>query len=87
MILHRRSLTSVLLAALIVAIALAFGAARADAAPVQLRNAQSGQMMEVLGDGTVVLRPSKPASFRQKWRRSRSARSASAFATSPRTAA
>ena len=23
--------------------------------------------MEVLGDGTVALRPSKPASFRQKW--------------------
>jgi hypothetical protein len=33
MLLHRRSLKSVLLAALIVAIALAFGAARADAAP------------------------------------------------------
>jgi hypothetical protein len=67
MILHRRTLTSALLAALIVAIALAFGAARADAAPVQLRNAQNGQMMEVLADGRVALRPSKPASFRQKW--------------------
>jgi hypothetical protein len=67
MILHRRSLTSVLLAAFAVVIALALGAARADAAPVQLRNAQTGQMMEVLGDGTVALRPSKPASFRQKW--------------------
>lgn len=65
MILHRRSLTSVLLAALIAA--LAFGAARADAAPVQLRNAQNGQMMEVLADNTVALRASKPASFRQKW--------------------
>ena len=67
MILHRRSFTSVLLAALIVAIALAVGTARADAAPVQLRNAQNGQMMEVLADGKVALRPSKPASFRQKW--------------------
>jgi hypothetical protein len=44
------SSTSVLPAAPIVAIALAFGAARADAAPAQLRNAQTGQMMEVLGD-------------------------------------
>src|SRR5829696_9138958 len=67
MILHRRSLTSILLAALIVAMAFAFGAARADAAPVQLRNAQTGQMMEVLGDGTVALRASKAAAFRQKW--------------------
>ena len=67
MLLHRRSMTSVLLAALIVAIAFAFGAARADAAPVQLRNAQNGQMMEVLGDGTVAQRATKPASFRQKW--------------------
>ena len=67
MILHRRSFASVLLAALIVVIALALGAARADAAPVQLRNAQNGQMVEVLGDGTVALRASKPASFRQKW--------------------
>ena len=64
---HRRSLMSVSFAALIVAIALAFGAARADAAPVQLRNAQNGQMMEVLADGTVALRTSKPTSFRQKW--------------------
>ena len=67
MIVNRRSLTSVLLAALIAAIAMSFGVARADAAPVQLRNAQTGQMMEVLGDGTVALRASKPASFRQKW--------------------
>jgi hypothetical protein len=68
MLLHRRSLTSVLFAALIVAIAFAFGGtARADAAPVQLKNAQTGTMMEVLGDGTVALRASKPASFRQKW--------------------
>ena len=67
MILHRRSLTGVLLAALIAALALSFGVARADAAPVQLRNAQNGQMMEVLADGTVALRPSKPTSFRQKW--------------------
>jgi hypothetical protein len=67
MILHRRSLTSLMLAALIVTLAFAFGAARADAAPVQLRNAQTGQMMEVLADGTVALRVSKPASFRQKW--------------------
>ena len=67
MILHRRSSTNLLLAALILAVALAFGVARADAAPVQLKNAQSGQMMEVLGDGTVALRSSKPASFRQKW--------------------
>ena len=64
-----RSLTSVLLAALIAMIALAFGAAaRADAAPVQLINAaQRDKAMEVLGDGTVALRASKPASFRQKW--------------------
>jgi Cytolethal distending toxin A/C domain len=67
MILHRRSSTSVLFAGLIAVIALALGAARADAAPVQLRNAQNGQMMEVLADGTVALRASKPASFRQKW--------------------
>jgi hypothetical protein len=67
MVLHRRSLTGVVLAALIAALALSFGVARADAAPIQLRNAQSGQMMEVLADSTVALRPSKPASFRQKW--------------------
>jgi hypothetical protein len=69
MTLSRRSLTSVLLAALIATLALAFGAAaRADAAPVQLINAaQRGNAMEVLPDGTVALRPSKPASFRQKW--------------------
>jgi hypothetical protein len=69
MSLSHRSLTSVLLAALIATIALAFGAAaRADAAPVQLINAaQRGNAMEVLADGTVALRPSKPASFRQKW--------------------
>lgn len=68
MLLHRRSPTSLLFAALIAAILFAFGAAaRADAAPVQLRNAQTGQMMEVLADSTVALRPSKPASFRQKW--------------------
>ena len=69
MSLPRRSMMSVLLAALIATIALAFGAAaRADAAPVQLTNAaQRGNAMEVLGDGTVALRPSKPASFRQKW--------------------
>lgn len=66
---HRRSLTTVLLTALIAAIALAFGAAaRADAAPVQLANAaQRGDAMEVLADGTVALRASKPSSFRQKW--------------------
>lgn len=67
MILHRRSLLSVLFAALIAVIALTSSPARADAAPVQLRNAQTGQMMEVLADGTVALRASKPASFRQKW--------------------
>ena len=67
MLLHRRSLTSVLFAALIVAVTLAFGASRADAAPVQLTNAQTGQAIEVLADGTVALRTSKPASFRQKW--------------------
>ena len=69
MSLPRRSLMSVLLAALIATIALASGAAaRADAAPVQLTNAaQRGNAMEVLGDGTVALRASKPASFRQKW--------------------
>ena len=66
MSLHR---PSVLLAALIAMIALAMGAAaRADAAPVQLINAaQKTKAMEVLADGTVALRPSKPASFRQKW--------------------
>jgi hypothetical protein len=63
---HRRS--NILLAALIACIALAFAAARADAAPVQLINAaQPGNAMEVFGDGTVGLRPSRPASFRQKW--------------------
>jgi hypothetical protein len=67
MLLQRRSLMSLALAALIVAIALASGAARADAAPVQLRNAQNGKMMEVLIDNTVALRASKPAAFRQKW--------------------
>ena len=69
MSLHRRSLTSVLIAALIAMIALAIGAAaRADAAPVQLINAaQKTKAMEVLADGTVALRPSRPASFRQKW--------------------
>jgi hypothetical protein len=67
MSLPHRSLTSVLIAALVATIALAFGAAaRADAA-VQLTNAQRGTAMEVLADGTVALRPSKPASFRQKW--------------------
>ena len=89
MTLHRRSLTGVLLAALIATIALAFGAAaRADAAPVQLTNAaQRGNAMEVLGDGTVALRPpSRPRSARSG-RRSPSARSASASATSRRTPA
>src|SRR5689334_20184908 len=69
MSLHRRSPLSILIIALIATIALAFtAAARADAAPVQLTNAaQRGKAMEVLADGTVALRPSKPASFRQKW--------------------
>jgi hypothetical protein len=68
MILHRRS-AAVLLAALVALLALAFGAtARADAAPTQLINAaQSQKAMEVLGDGSVALRASKPGSFRQKW--------------------
>jgi hypothetical protein len=66
MILFRRCLATALLATL----ALAFAAtARADAAPTQLINAaqQHQNAMEVLADGTVALRPSRPASFRQKW--------------------
>ncbi|MDA0159999.1 hypothetical protein OM076_06985 [Solirubrobacter ginsenosidimutans] len=61
--------TSFLLAALVAMLALAFGAAaRADAAPTQLTNAAQRQnAMEVLANGTVALRPSKAASFRQKW--------------------
>ena len=69
MILHRRPAAALLLAALIALLALAFGAtARADAAPTQLINAAQRQnAMEVIADGTVALRASKPASFRQKW--------------------
>lgn len=65
----RRPLSRVLFAALVATLALAFGsAARADAAPTQLTNAaQPHKAMEVLADGTVALRPSNPASFRQKW--------------------
>jgi hypothetical protein len=55
-------------AALIATVVLAFAAAPANAAPVQLTSAaQFDRAMEVLGDGTVALRQSKPASFRQKW--------------------
>jgi hypothetical protein len=54
--------------ALLTTLALAFATtARADAPPTQLINAQHKTAMEVLADGTVALRPSKPASFRQKW--------------------
>jgi hypothetical protein len=68
MILQRRP-AAALLAALVALLALAFGAtARADAAPTQLTNAaQSQKAMEVIADGTVGLRTSRPASFRQKW--------------------
>lgn len=87
MTLHRRSLTSVLLAALIVAMALALGASRADAAPVQLKNAQNGQTMEVLSDGTVALCPPKSASFRQTWEKESFGTIGFRSATSPPTPA
>ena len=65
MTLLRRCSVTALLATLALACA---GTARADAAPTQLINAaQNQKAMEILGDGTVALRPSKPASFRQKW--------------------
>jgi Cytolethal distending toxin A/C domain len=69
MTLVRHSLTSALLLALVATLALGFGAtARAEAAPTQLTNAAQRQnAMEVLANGTVALRASKPASFRQKW--------------------
>ena len=64
-----RSPLRLTLAALIATLALGLGAvARADAAPTQLTNAaQTQKAMEVLADGTVALRLSRPASFRQKW--------------------
>ena len=66
MIFLRRSLMSALLATL--ALALGWGSlAHAQAAPTQLTNAANGRAMEVLADGQVALRASKPASFRQKW--------------------
>ena len=65
MTLLRRCFVTALLATLALA---CVSTARADAAPTQLINAaQTQKAMEVLGDGTVALRPSKPASFRQKW--------------------
>ena len=67
MIFLRRALMSAVLATL--ALALGWGSrAHAEAAPTQLSFvAQPAYAMEGLGDGTVALRPSKPASFRQKW--------------------
>ena len=64
-----RSPLRLTLAALIALLALGLGAvARADAAPTQLINAgQPQKAMEVLADGTVALRLSRSASFRQKW--------------------
>jgi hypothetical protein len=71
-----------LLAAVFATLALAFvSAARADASTQLINAAQRQNAMEVLADATVSLRPSKPASFRQKWDKSRLARSVSASAT------
>jgi hypothetical protein len=64
----RRPLPTLLLAAVVATLALAFlSAARADASAQLINAAQRQNAMEVLADGTVALRPSKPASFRQKW--------------------
>lgn len=64
MSLSHRSLAGIALAAVALVLCLT---ARADAAPTQLTNAANGRAMEVLADGQVALRASKPASFRQKW--------------------
>jgi hypothetical protein len=64
MTLLRRCFLTALLATLALA---CVSTARADAATQLINAAQNTKAMEVLGDGTVALRPSRPASFRQKW--------------------